>query len=1087
MKRIHRTLLFGILVVFLTVLRIPVAAAPKFTGSPQVQLIHPKDFEIQFGGWAGPQPEAVLKLPSGTLSPGEPDIEGIRALYPGDRARVIVQFDGPIMPEWTQQLESMGAVVETYIPDNALLITVPSDLVSELLSVEHVRRIGPFRPEYKMTQRTAQRLSASTGPVMMLVKGFAADSPEDLRRAVESLGGRVVRELPMNGAFVVLPADRAGDLASSAYVLSMDLVEPKAPVAPVQIQGEAAPPANAQPENYWAGQVTGSYWINLLWGITGAGVTVAVGDTGLDTGDTAGVDDDGDGLVDEDPVEPGCWINNDGDYLINEDDPDDDGDGLVDEDPVNGLDDDWDGYVDEDPVAGLDEDGDGLVDEDPIDGADNDGDGYVDEDPAGIDNDWDGLIDEDPVETAPPCADNDGDGLINEDPAGIDNDGDGLINEDPYDDDMDGRLNEDPPNYGDNDGDTLVDEDGMSDDAACGLLDLDGDGFWYMDDDDGDGLYDEELPNGIDDDGDGLVDEDVPGCDNDGDGYFDEDPAPGEDDDGDGLVDEDPIPWHDYFGTGLPFFTGDDDNDGSFDEDPVDGIDNDGDGLVDEDPAGIDNDGDGLVDEDTEIWPDFVGKVRALIDATEWWEYTGDGSAEDFWFHGTHVSESALGLGTSMWGKYGGAGAMYYWPPIPGVAPGADLAMVRFFGDTGYPYAWDVNYNYIDEWAAYAIAHRATGSIITSNSWGYPSEGEYSLYEAYWDLFVKGGEDWDGDGTPEPPITCVFAAGNAGPDPTVSLDGPGIAKNVIQVGATTNPPFFAPYQFADFSSRGPTADGRIKPDVVAPGYYVVGPITGMFMYGRLTPDPVQALHAWAAGTSMATPQVAGAAALWQDLFSFAGTISPSAVKALIVNFADWMGLDPTADSDGNGNPDLYDMGFGQLDFYDILTHPGLLYLCDECVSISTGYVAYLSFEVTDPSTPLEVTLAWSDAPQWVPGVPALVNDFDLYVVAPDGTIYHGNDLVPPYDDEVDRVNNVERVIIDSPEVGRYQIRIYAINTPSEDPSFSLVIFGSGSIGTLDVSAVGGIYQPSSLAAAAAVAAFVSAASAALVVYHRRRR
>lgn len=127
-------------------------------------------------------------------------------------------------------------------------------------------------------------------------------------------------------------------------------------------------------------------------------------------------DDDGDGLIDEDPVE---LIDNDGDALINEDpvDPqvDNDGDGLFGEDPVNNLDDDGDGQVDEDPVEAFDNDNDGLIDEDGPD----------------------------------PQIDNDGDGLFGED---------GLYSD--YDDDYDGLQNEDPRNGIDDDGDGLIDEDG---------------------------------------------------------------------------------------------------------------------------------------------------------------------------------------------------------------------------------------------------------------------------------------------------------------------------------------------------------------------------------------------------------------------------------------------------------------------------------------------------------------------------------------------------------------------------------------------------------------------------------------------------
>ena len=127
------------------------------------------------------------------------------------------------------------------------------------------------------------------------------------------------------------------------------------------------------------------------------------------------------------------------------------------------ADDDGDGLIDEDPVELIDNDGDGQINEDPVDPqVDNDGDGQINEDPDNNrDDDDDGLIDEDPLE----LIDNDGDGLTDEDgpDSQIDNDGDGLLNEDglytPYDDDWDGLLNEDPINTLDDDGDGLIDED----------------------------------------------------------------------------------------------------------------------------------------------------------------------------------------------------------------------------------------------------------------------------------------------------------------------------------------------------------------------------------------------------------------------------------------------------------------------------------------------------------------------------------------------------------------------------------------------------------------------------------------------------
>ena len=126
---------------------------------------------------------------------------------------------------------------------------------------------------------------------------------------------------------------------------------------------------------------------------------------------------------------------------------DDDGDGRIDEDPVELVDNDDDGQINEDPIdPQVDNDDDGQINEDPANGRDDDGDGLIDEDPPEFfDNDNDGRIDEDGPD---PQFDNDGDGLLNED---------GLYS--PFDDDWDGLLNEDPVNALDDDNDGLIDED----------------------------------------------------------------------------------------------------------------------------------------------------------------------------------------------------------------------------------------------------------------------------------------------------------------------------------------------------------------------------------------------------------------------------------------------------------------------------------------------------------------------------------------------------------------------------------------------------------------------------------------------------
>ena len=349
-------------------------------------------------------------------------------------------------------------------------------------------------------------------------------------------------------------------------------------------------------------------------------------------------DADGDGLCDDIDGEDCDGVDNDGDGLVDEDFGDADGDGTadcLDEEECDGLDNNGDGLVDEDMVDtdadgicdgldsedcdGIDNDGDGEVDEDFVDG---DGDGVADcvdsEDCDGIDNDGDGVVDEGYPDTD---ADGTADCLDSEECDGLDNDGDGEVDEgypdtdgdsladcldweecDGLDNDGDGEVDED---FGDSDSDGTAD---CLDSEECDGLDNDGDGDVDEDftDTDGDGsadCVDSEECDGVDNDGDGDVDEGF--GDSDGDGTcdgIDSEECDGVDNDGDGEVDED---FSDTDGDGIA---------DCLDVEECDGLDNDGDGIADEGYSdadadgvadcvdaeecdGLDNDGDGLVDE----------------------------------------------------------------------------------------------------------------------------------------------------------------------------------------------------------------------------------------------------------------------------------------------------------------------------------------------------------------------------------------------------------------------------------------------------------------------------------------------------------
>ncbi|MDA0168626.1 S8 family serine peptidase [Solirubrobacter taibaiensis] len=144
-------------------------------------------------------------------------------------------------------------------------------------------------------------------------------------------------------------------------------------------------------------------------------------------------------------------------------------------------------------------------------------------------------------------------------------------------------------------------------------------------------------------------------------------------------------------------------------------------------------------------------------------------------------------------------------------------------------------------------------------------------------------------------IVVVAAAGNAGPGPC-SIKAPGSAASALTVGAVADPGAGG-VSLAWFSSRGPTADGRVKPDVVAPGVNVR-------MAVPWSAEPVAQ-----SGTSAAAPIVAGAALL---LLQSDPTLTPAQVKAAFTRTAVDLGA-PGRDSD---------YGFGRLDFYAALRGVG---------------------------------------------------------------------------------------------------------------------------------------------------------------------
>lgn len=256
------------------------------------------------------------------------------------------------------------------------------------------------------------------------------------------------------------------------------------------------------------------------------------------------------------------------------------------------------------------------------------------------------------------------------------------------------------------------------------------------------------------------------------------------------------------------------------------------------------------------------------------------GDPMDYHGHGTHCASIAAGTG--------GTGAMAYFGTyfaseifngtiLPeterGVAPGAYLYNVKVLNSEGWGYdSWIISGI---EWA---VDHGVDVISMSLGGWPLAGPAEDPLALAL-DAAIENG------------VVCVVAAGNSGWG-YFSVESPGFDPKVITVGATTETD-----TLADFSSRGPEEfELHAKPDILAPGTCIVAAFAAFDMvedyYG------MQIFYWEISGTSMATPHVAGAAALLLQAFPGA---TPYAVKSAMMLGADDLGKDSMAQGAGRLN------------------------------------------------------------------------------------------------------------------------------------------------------------------------------------------
>jgi hypothetical protein len=431
--------------------------------------------------------------------------------------------------------------------------------------------------------------------------------------------------------------------------------------------------------------------------------------------------------------------------------------------------------------------------------------------------------------------------------------------------------------------------------------------------------------------------------------------------------------------------------------------------------------------------------------------WTQPGGPTDYDFvsgHGTHTT------GTVVGDAAGTFGATTYVPSTPylpnhdladGMAPNAQL----LFQDIGPNQATSVITQDFEGTLEQAYSG---GARVHSDSWGSASSGQYTTEDANVDRATRKDEG----------LLVIIAAGNdqAG---AMAVGSPGNSKNAVTVAALGHAGSLAK---AGFSNAGPTADGRQKPDVAAPGTSTISAKNGTSVTATVT-APVTASNS---GTSMATPTIAGNVVLLRQYFAAGlyprGFRNDGAPTDIV--FADGFdGVTPIIP--GGDLLDIYNptgavmkavllngtvqttspatfpntgTGWGRpwLDsnLWFKNTMPGgddsrrlRVFERTNAAGLETGDINEYTIENVGAGVEFRATLTWFD-PEAAPGaVSTLVNNLDLEVVGPGGT-YLGNHFagnVSTPGGTADAKDTVEQVRFTAPVAGSYTIRVKATAVP----------------------------------------------------------
>ena len=368
-------------------------------------------------------------------------------------------------------------------------------------------------------------------------------------------------------------------------------------------------------------------------------------------------------------------------------------------------------------------------------------------------------------------------------------------------------------------------------------------------------------------------------------------------------------------------------------------------------------------------------------------------------FHGDMTSGICVGAGNID-------------PTIRGMATGAYLYT---FDIGAYPQILDAVANYSN----YGIVIASTSYSQGCNEYTSDTQfGDQLLYENPQLQFVfSGGNNGTGD--------CNYGAGAGWGNIT---GGYKQGKNVVACGN------LSPLEVLDpSSSRGPSADGRIKPDICANGL------------DQMSTDENNSYQV-GGGTSAASPGIAGIfAQMYQAYKTLTGLLNPPAplIKACLLN---------SAEDIGTAGPD-FTYGWGRVNAFRALrTLEESRYLTD---SVDQGASNTHTISVPPGTTHMRVMVYWSDVGGSPAAAPALVNDLNMTVTDPSSGLWNPwildptpnvTNLTAPAVRGVDSLNNVEQVTLDNPIAGIYTVTVNGYAVPSSGQRYYLVWeFRSGEV------------------------------------------